>query len=193
MQGSWIALFVALWAVVLFLLVCVLGLSRRMKILETRLGDGPLTQGPLDGAPAVGEFLPLPRGHEDLHWGPRSGMAHVVLFLNSTCGSCVTLGERLEAQAEDRDGLPEALRNTEILIVTDSAGEPIFGHLGIGARLVTQANREISRELGIRVSPFGLGIDTEGIVRAVALPNTVQDVVGLAEACGLTDPVQAGT
>ena len=192
LPGSWIALFVALWVVVLFLLVFVLGLSRRIGILEAELGNGPSIQGPLDGTPAVGEFLPVPKGHEDLRWGPQSGAAHVVLFLSSTCGPCVTLGEKLKVSAEDSDGLPESLRNIEILIVTDGAGESIFGNLGISARLVTQSDAEISRELGIRVSPFGLGIDPEGIVRAVTLPNSVEDVAGMAEACRLADTVQTG-
>jgi hypothetical protein len=146
LPGSWIALFVALWVVVLFLLVLVLGLSRRIGILEAELGNGP----------------------------------------------CVTLGEKLKVSAEDSDGLPESLRNIEILIVTDGAGESIFGNLGISARLVTQSDAEISRELGIRVSPFGLGIDPEAIVRAVTLPNSVEDVAGMAEACRLADTVQTG-
>lgn len=191
MPGNWIALFAALWVVVVFLLVLVLGLSRRIGTLEARLGDDPYDQGPLDGAPAIGDLLPLPEGHEDLRWGPESGAAHVVLFLSSTCGPCLTLGEKLKALAEDSDGLPEALRDTEILIVTDSPGETVFGNLGIGARLVTQSDGEISQELGIRVSPFGLGIDAEGIVRAVTLPNTTEDVAAMAEACRLAGAVQS--
>ncbi len=193
MQGSWIALFAALWAVVLFLLVLVLGLSRRIGILEAELGNGSSDRGPLDGAPAVGDLLPLPKGHEEVRWGSRSGAGQVVLFLSPMCGPCLTLGERLKDLSGNDSGLPEALRDTEILIITDVGGEPIYGDLGIGAQLVTQSDSEIARELGIRVSPFGLGIDANGIVRAVALPNTVADVEAIADACRLTEAAQAGT
>jgi len=192
LHGSWIALFVALWAVVLLLTVLVLGLSRRIGALEARIGDSSPVQDILAGAPAVGDSLPVIKGHESLRWAPQSDAAQVVLFLSSTCGPCRTLAAKLEHLAEDGNELPEILKNSEILIITDSSGEPIFGDLGIGARLVTQSDGEISRELGIRASPFGLGIDANGIVQGVTLPSSVQDMVRLAEACKLADPIRAG-
>jgi len=86
MTGTWTALMLALWVVVVVLLALVLGLSRRVRDLETNRGGGTVV---VKGAelstlgPVVGSTVDLP-GASPRGIAGTEARDRLVLFLNSS-------------------------------------------------------------------------------------------------------------
>ncbi len=179
MAGSWIALFVMLWLVVLGLTVLVLGLSRRVQQLTALIGEAePVSVNTgFPGGPAIGSvFPPLLGASADAGRAAQAtaGDGLIVIFMDAECGPCRRLGESLAA----RD-LTEPLHPAfELALVTDEAGRTAYA--GINAdRIIVQHDREISRRLAIRGTPFCVVVDDTGVVRSSGIPNSLADVTGL--------------
>lgn len=190
MSPPWVVLFVALWLVVTALVVVVLGLNARLEELrlQSTLSASPLAPpDPLAGLPASGSVLPALPGHEDL---TVAGVARVLLFLGATCPPCAKLATEL------REGLgralaDEALSRVLITVITDQVGAGLYA--GVCEHIVTQPDGEISRALGVSVTPFGLAVDQDLAVSAARVPNRLEDVVALARSAkGELAVAQAG-
>lgn len=63
-----------------------------------------------------------------------------------------------------------------------AAGLPIYAGPAV-TQVITQADGEISRLLGVTASPFGIAVDDTGTVRAVNVPGSFADIASLADAC----------
>lgn len=176
MSGGWIALFVALWLVVLILLTLVLGLSRRFQALESKLAaDSPVDL--YEGTPTVGTTLPL----DGLRRGPlehEKFTGAVLLFLDAACVPCRALSEELAAAGEA--SLSELI-GSDVIVITGEGGTEIFGAME-PTSLITDTGA-LKRSLGIHVSPFGLAVDSKRVVRAKKVLGGLDDVRALGAAC----------
>lgn len=196
MSTPWIVLFVALWLVVVSLVIVVLGLHAsveqvrlqlRMKASPLSASPSPVPPDPLAGLPAAGSMLPAVPGHEDL---TMTGAPRVLLFLGATCPPCAKLA------IEMRDGLDHALATQSlgrvlISVITDELGSELYAD--VCNHIVTQPDGEISRALGVSVTPLGLAVGQDLIVSAARVPNRLEDVIELARSANAELPiVQAG-
>lgn len=185
MPAAWVTLIIVLWAVVAVLIVLVLGLSRRVRDLSAAWspempasGDGP--RRVTIGGPAIGSrFEFSPSGEPAAVQAGCERRDQVVLFLSTSCGPCRTLGESLVASRE----LDAALKDIERVLVTDEQGEGVYGGLPV-TEVIVQREDEISRRLGINATPFGIATDSTGIVRWAGIPQSAEDVLAMATACG---------
>lgn len=174
MSLPWIVLFIALWLVVIAETLLVLGLSRRLTALESP--RTPNVGGAIMGAIPVG--TPIPREVADRLAIPSPDAtitSSVILFLSPGCGPCRTLADALKGHTIGRD----AGDDFEIIVVTNDAGTKRFSHLG---RIVLDSAETLAKSMSVPGTPFGLTVDSRGIIRSVGLPNTIHDVRKLADA-----------
>lgn len=153
------------WLLLVLLVLVVGSLHVRLRRLETRTGPSPIA--------APYSFL-LGKRVEDVIGVVAGGpQPRVLLFLSSTCGSCHRL---LEELASPSWTVPTAL------LWTDGTA-PAARHAQ-SATVVSDGPR-ISAELGIRVTPFALVTDKDGLViKAGPLSSlrSLTDVDGLSSA-----------
>jgi hypothetical protein len=181
MTGTWTALMVALWVVVVVLLALVLGLSRRVRDLETNRSGGTVV---VKGAelstlgPVVGSTVDLPgaspRGIAGIEARDR-----LVLFLNSSCGPCHLLGDEVIAARDDG-----FVFDSDLVLVTDELGASFYGGLR-ASTVVVEPSSEISRALGIHATPYGLAVDATGVVKWSGVAGNFDDILSMAATVGL--------
>ncbi|MGH2868161.1 MAG: TlpA family protein disulfide reductase [Solirubrobacteraceae bacterium] len=179
MPTAWIVLFIVLWIAVLALLTLVLGLSQRVNAMEKR-GFSIVEDDPFAGMPAVGTRAPVDLPDGSLLISPHSEST-IMLFLSSTCEPCKRLGSSLREAHLERGGLREFL-GAEIVIITDPPGFELYEDTG-ATRLLADDDGAIARGFGVRATPVGVAIDTNGIVRGVGVTNGLADLESLAAAC----------
>jgi thioredoxin-related protein len=187
LSGSWIALFIALWLVVLLLTVLVVGLNKRLAELSELVASGGLAphgDGHLPGGPAVGSSVPFL--FESVKATPDRGL--IVLFLEARCGPCRTLGESLAA----RDKSVLLHPSFELAVVTDDEGAAVYASVQ-PAHIAVQQDRELYQRLEVRGTPFCVVVDPLGIVRSIGIPNELADVVNLAEQAELSTLASSGS
>ncbi len=170
MAATWIALFAALWVVVLLLVVLMLGLIRKVATLEARLALGEHEPSYV-GGPGLGAPAPSVAGRRELTGAPDSEHGRVVLFLSSSCGACRRLAGEL--RPEDRQTAPStwAAREFELVVVTDPNGRQIYADLDVDA-MVVQTGGELSRAWSVPATPFAVAVDSKGVVRGSAFAST---------------------
>lgn len=174
----WIVLFTALWLAVVAETVMVLGLSRRLTALQSAGASVPGASSSTIGAVPAGTRLP-PAALERLAIRSDSARARssVILFLSPGCGPCERLADDLK-----RPGLGDAVGDEfEIVVVTNDAGARRFGDVG---RVVVDRSGTLMESLGVPGTPFALGLDSQRIIRGVAIPTNIDDLRTLAEATG---------
>ena len=182
MATSWVVLYCVLWAAVLVLAVLVLGLSKRTQQLSSLIRANRSRAADV-GGPEVGSIFPLIPG--DVH--PVGSSRRVILFLVSSCAPCRKLAQSVTFAPGPRGS---AGRGFELLLVTDAQGAKDFA--GIGASLVFVENkREVSENLRIKATPFGIAVDRFGTVRGTTVPHSWADVVSLADKCTAGDASSA--
>lgn len=137
-----LAAFFITWVALAALAVTVLQLHLRLRRAEQGAARPEATGPPPPYAhlvgQAVGDKLALPDGP----------LPRMLLFLSSACPTCSRILEELS----NRTWGPDAA-----LAFTDDSSPP----LPEGARLL-ERGRELSRELGISVTPFALVLDSQG-------------------------------
>ncbi|HEY3771992.1 MAG TPA: hypothetical protein VGL69_03285 [Solirubrobacteraceae bacterium] len=182
MTPVWMVLVAALWFAVALLLVMVLGLSRRVRDLSEAWAEDPVRPEHADGAalgPRLGSTVDLvPMSSPATVGGP--GRDRVVLFLNSSCGASHMLGDELIAAGED--GF--VMVGSDLVLVTDELGAEFYRALGADEIVVQPAN-EISRQLGIIATPYGIAVDVSGIVRWSGIVGNFDDVLAMVAAFGM--------
>ena len=178
MPAPWIVLIGVLWIVVLGLIVMVAGLSSRVRSLAA---PGSSPEAPLVLGPPVGRKVTLaPILSQLVAESPGSGV--ILLFLHGTCGPCHTLWEQLTSA----DELAQQLDGIHPVLITDEPGQTIFVG-SFTSDVLVQRDDEISHQLEVNASPYGLALDSAGSVRWSGLPNTVEDVLAMATALGRTN------
>jgi len=176
MTAPWVVLFVALWLVVLAETLLVLGLSKRLTALEsTRPGDVEASSGKMGVLP-VGTRLPrIPSDRLGIPSPNVAVRCSVVLFLSPGCAPCLKLVELLRNHDLGRN----VADDFELVVVSNQTGTEQFSHVG---RTVVDPAGGLAKSLGVPGTPFGMAIDSEGVIRQVAIPNVVEDVKMLADA-----------
>ncbi len=125
--------------------------------------------------PRVGSDLKLPAALAATQ-PPVNATGAVILFLHASCGPCLSLWESLTAEGGDLErDLPDLTR----ILVTDDHGESIFSGPPFNEVFVQHAN-EISREMNVGATPYGIAVDSSGVVRWSGIPHTTDDVLGMA-------------
>ncbi len=184
MSTSWMILLIALWVVVAVLIALVLGMNRRIQALAER--PGPESEHahrgtPINiGGPSLGSRFDL--------WAeigsktPSSVDAvrgQLVLFLNTGCGPCRALGEQLVGS----QAVAHVFAGVCPILVTDERGRATYAELPVTEVLV-QYDDEISRQLKVNATPFAIATDASGVVRWSGIPQSAEDVLMMAAACG---------
>jgi hypothetical protein len=173
MPIGWAITVVVLCAAVVALAVVVLGLLRQLTpVLERAAAAGPDTH---NLGPEVGAPLPhfAARGAEgEVTEEHLRGRSSVLLFLTGGCGACQTLAE--EMNRADLGGL-----TGQLLVVTGAAD---LAKLGIPAVLSTliEEDRAVSDPLSVVATPLAVAVDPDGIVQAVRIPNTLEQLDDIA-------------
>lgn len=175
MTTPWLILFIALWLTVLGETVLVLGLSKRLTALEST----DVASAPASGASAsvIPVGAPIPRAAADRLAIPSTDTAirsSVILFLSPGCRPCLKLAELLRGHRLRRHGGDDS----ELVIVSNQAGTEQFGHIG---RTVVDSDGTLARSLGVPGTPFGIAVDSQGVIRRVAIPSVAEDVERLAD------------
>lgn len=171
MSAGWIALFVALWLVVLLLVVLMLGLVRKVAALEAAQVPGDRKSSQV-GGPPVGTPAPPVAAHQAvLTSTPDIGHGRVVLFLSSSCGACRRLAGELRTEDRAAAASDRPARDFELVVVTDPNGRDIYTDLDVDA-VVVQIGGEMTRAWSVPGTPFAVAVDDNGMVRASAFAST---------------------
>lgn len=185
MPLSWIIVIVALWCVVLYAIVIVAGVARRLSDLEIRSHPRSATTSAaaqldvIAAGPRIGSALPELPEHPELSAASVGESGRIILMVSSTCGPCLRLAEQL-----NNPGVAAArpeLNEVELVVVTDEAGRERFERFASGGVVIQHAG-EISARIGVRATPFAIAID-QGVVVAVGLPGSAADIADLAAKC----------
>jgi AhpC/TSA family len=187
MPVGWAVTVVVLCVAVIVLAVVVLGLLRQVvPLLERaaaadRAGSASQSQGP-----PVGRQVPdfTVRGPErEITAEQLRGQPAVLLFLSVGCGPC----EQLAAQLRDA----ELGDLTSQLIVVTGPGGPVALKLPARLRVITEQAREVSDPLSVIGTPLGIALDRDGIVKAVRVTNTLEQLNGLAATASAETPYES--
>jgi len=176
MPGTWMALVIVLWVVVILLSVIVLGLIRRLSRLE-RMGFAggydpePVVDGAaISGGPAVGSQLPPIPAYETFSTtAALRDRKRLMLFVGDSCRACRRLARELD-DASARDRLMTELRDTALVLVTEEDDVDDFANLPAAA--VLAARQELSSGWGVPGTPFAVAVDEHGTVRGSAFTST---------------------
>jgi hypothetical protein len=175
MPLGWAVTVVVLCVAVVVLTVVVLGMLRQVApILEraaaSQAGAALEFQGPPIGQQIPDFTVSGPEGEvtaEQLR-----GRSSVLLFLSVGCGPC----EQLAAQLRDAD--PEDLPH--LLIVVTGPEGPHGLNLPTRLQTVIEHEAEISHPLSVVGTPLAIAVDSEGIVTAVRVVNTLEQLTDTA-------------
>jgi hypothetical protein len=179
----WIVLFIALWGAVLFAIVLVAGVSRRVSDLESRFPGLGLSGGSaldvIAAGPSIGSRLPEFPEHPELSTASVGPLGRVILFVSSSCAPCVRLAEELNQR--DAVATRPELADLDLVVVTDDAGREPFQTFASGGVVVQRAG-EVAARLGVRATPFAVAVNRKGVV-AIGLPRSAADIADLAAKC----------
>jgi thiol-disulfide isomerase/thioredoxin len=169
MPVGWAIAVVVLWVAVAALAVVVLGLSRQITPVLERVaahqgGLGLGNQGPPVGDP-VPHFAARDTAGELVDDQNLRGHPVLLLFLSTGCGPCEELAG--EIRRADLGTLA-----TQLIIVTRPDGPTVLG-IPAGLRVVTESQNEVSDPLAVIGLPFAIAIDSNGIVKAAQMLNTI--------------------
>jgi len=154
MSGWWTAAFVAQWVLLVVLCIVVVALARQVGTLHLRLGPRGALEIDTEG-PSLGEALPSVDARDadgaSVVLGG-TGRKRLVLFSSPTCIVCREVAPAVPAAARAADLLPQILHDPDAERTFDVPG-----------------------------TPFILGLDELGIVRAKGTVNTLEQVEGLVD------------
>lgn len=186
MSGAWLVLFIALWAVSAMLVVLVIGLSRRIQILESLTASADRH----GRDPAPERFLGKNFSEHAIESGVATrtdGIAGVFLFLSEHCGPCQQLSSDIASNldASGAKGLAGAIGNP-VVIITDQSGT--FDQLG-ATKVVIDQDESIRRGFEVNGTPVGIALDREGAVVEALIANRFEDVQKLSAAIHVRDTI----
>lgn len=184
MPVGWAATVVVLCVAVVVLAVLVLGLLRQViPLLERaaaadRAGSASPSQGPPVGRQVPNFTASRPGG--EITAEQLRGQPAVLLFLSAGCGPC----EQLAAQMGNAE-LGDLISR---LIIVTGPGGAVELKLPAGLRVLTEQAREISDPLSVTGTPLGIALDQDGIVKAVRVTNTLEQLNDMAATASAGTP-----
>ncbi len=180
----------ALWLVVLYLTVVVLGLARALH----RLGDENLTisTAGLKGEPAP-DFSVTDLSGRTIESADLEGRLSALLFVSPDCSTCsVTLAEMNAIQAKT---------NGHVIVFCRSTGDrcaQMAETYGLNVPVVVDEDLEISRLFEVAAAPTAVLIGADGRIDSYGQPmspeefeQSIAERDGRGEAEGEREPLQA--
>jgi hypothetical protein len=184
MTTPWIVAFCILTGSVILLFVVVLGLVRRaLAVLEDGASGGDVYTNSLrvanmyGGIPpgtVVPEFLAKDTAGSVLSTRELFPEPRLCLFVTTDCVPCATLLADLQASP---DGL-----DVPLLVFVDDLHDPKYASLPSNVTVVEQADGAASNAFRSRAYPQAFAVGPDGVVRGVAIPNSLADLRQLARA-----------
>jgi hypothetical protein len=181
-SGIWIAAFVTLWLVVILIGLVQLGTLRRVAPLlertESTLREA--ARGSLRGlrpGETVPAFAAEVFGGGTFTEADLQDSTTIVLFLNTSCGSCELLAADLEAGRVANLDIP-------LVVVADEPDDAARFAAGGQAQVLLQENASLARAFESDRTPHAFVIDEAGRVVASGTPNTWQAMASLLDDVG---------
>lgn len=176
MPIGWEITVVALCVAVVALAMVVLGLLRQVTPVLERAANAAVGPGRALG-PEVG--APLPHFVADGADGVVSdaqfrGRSAVLLFLAPGCAPCQVLAG--EMRGRDLSYLAD-----QVVIVTGPDGPQQLG-IPADVRVLIEHDRQVSDPLSVDGTPFAIAVGPDGIVKAASVPNSIDQLHGIAAA-----------
>jgi thiol-disulfide isomerase/thioredoxin len=160
-QTAWHGITIGLLFAVALQAVVLVALMRQVGRLLLRVG--PARAGATEGGPKAGDELSVP--------GVREGYAAVVVFVAPGCGPCTALTPSLPAlQRTYSKNRVKVELIAAIVEAPNGQGDELATRIGSIAR--TDLEREF-KEWGVPGTPFGVGIDANGLVRIAGVVNNL--------------------
>jgi hypothetical protein len=192
MSGTWIAVIVALWAVVVILAVIQIGILRRVLPFLEQAAAVPA----MPPAPPAGMVLPHFEATLDdgsaITAAQLAGRPFVLFFASRGCAPC----RRLLLQLDGRSWPPGQV--AVYLVMADDARAEIPVPAGLTPLL--EHDGSVSRTLGVTATPLAVAVDGQGVVIESLVPRDPGDLDRLRRALepdhsrtGLRQPVHEPT
>ena len=165
MNGLLLTSYVALWLLVLVLAGAVLALYHHFGTMYLSSREGRATQGPAIGSRLSGFGASALDGTEI---AVPSGRPSLLLLASTDCPECGRLQEPLVRLARAHAGEVDVVvlcggRRVEVSDWARGVGAPV--------RVVADRNFRRATAVGVGITPFLLGVDGDGVVRARGLVN----------------------
>jgi hypothetical protein len=167
--------YVALWVLVLVMAAAILALFHHFGTMYLSSREGRATQGPaiesrlspFAATTLDGTAVSLP-----------SGRPALLLLASTDCPECGRLTGPLQRLAESRAGELDVVvlcggRRTSVLEWARALGAPV--------RVVADRNFRRATAMGVGITPFVVGVDAGGVVRARGLVNGAEGLAMAAE------------
>lgn len=190
MSAPWIAVVVALWAVVIVMVVVMAGVVRKAAVALERASTAGSGGQHMPIGPNLGTSLPDVK--VEAADGSLVSLADlpnpcVVAVLTSTCSPCLAVADRLA-------GDPSLVATLDRLVVlTDRDGRARVDPGG-PVLVLADAQGRVIQALGLPGTPFVLSVDADGAVRSGTILTGVEQLVHLLEDIGTRPAVRpAGT
>jgi hypothetical protein len=178
MSAPWIAAFAALWAVVAVMLVVLIGVVRQaLAAIErgsVRPGSAEVasTYGGAPPGTEIPHFVAEDPSGRLVSWSELLGRPRLCIFVAAGCPPCKTLVAELA-------GHPGDLARFSPILFTDDLNRPELASLPDAVTLLKQLDGAASSAFENRAFPQAFAVDEAGVVRGVAIPNTVADLRSL--------------
>jgi methylamine dehydrogenase accessory protein MauD len=170
MGGIWLASYVALWLLVLLLLLAVFTMARQIGLLHTRLG--PSGARITNAGPEIGDLAPrLTVGDlsgREVTFGGAREKPLLILFITSSCSTCASLAPSIRALWNSER------RNLDMIMVSlFSTEEQARGFVKKYklSNIPCVVSEEVSLEYKVSSPPYGILLDSEGVVRSKGVVN----------------------
>lgn len=169
MNGVWLVLFVAQWAVVFVLGLLMVGVLRYLSRIQEKIDLAAPQISSFNLGEPIAEFqLPTSDGHDFSLSALRSrNRPSLLLFLTPTCGSCKVLLQQLNELAERPK--PWDASNTDVVVIAGGTDplepEAVHNLSNKGALFLLDLEGSVFSRFGIRSLPSGLFVDGHGVIK----------------------------
>lgn len=184
MHGIWLVSYVVLWVLVVLLCVVAMSLMRLMGQMHQRLGPAPalVTEHGPEIGDSFADILARTEISEDGVLSFPRGRDSLLLFVAPGCPTCESLMWNLKAFQARRDP------TVEIVLISTSANvehnREFLENAGFESTCFL-ALPKLAQSLNLTVTPYAFWLDTEGVVQAKGLVNTMEHLDSLRNARAL--------
>lgn len=187
MTAPWVVAFALLWVVVLLVAVLVLGMFRRavnvLEQAESRFKASTMdsVMGGLPPGSRVPDFEMVDHDGALILFSDHPLGPAVYVFLSIDCEPCHALLDNIR-----REGLH--VGPVAFVAVIDDISQGRALELPEGIRPIYQRAGSVSSAFQTTATPHAFAVDRNGVVVDVTIPNSVDDLVRLAEALARAEP-----